>query len=196
MAIIAFLDTETTGIDPATATVIEVAIIKRDTDTGMETRFHTLIKPTEQELADAQPKALEINGYAANPQRWTKAPTMAEAGPRIADFLHRTNFLVGHNVSFDEAMIKAALKRHNILAQIPYHKVDTVTLVREHLFPLGLQRASMDKVRDFLGWSKEGAHTAMKDAEDAMRLYDLTWRMTPFRAAALRLRLALAKRGV
>ena len=73
-----FVDTETTDLDPDTSAVIEVAMVRRDAD-GTETRFHTLIKPTEQELADAHPKALEVNGYAADPSRWDDAPAMSEA---------------------------------------------------------------------------------------------------------------------
>ena len=59
----------------------------------------------------------------------------------------------------------------------------------EHLFPLGLKRASLDSVRGFLGWSMESAHTAMKDTEDALTLFDLLWRMTPWRRFRLRMRL-------
>ena len=46
---------------------------------------------------------------------------------------------------------------------------------------MGLERVGMDAIRDFLGWSTEGAHTAMKDAEDAMNLFDLLWRSPPER---------------
>jgi DNA polymerase-3 subunit epsilon len=175
---IIFLDTETTDLDPDTSAVIEVGMIRREKD-GTETRFHTLIKPTEQELADAHPKALEINGYSADPSRWGDAPAMSEAGPQIVAFAEDVNTICGHNVGFDENMLKAAFKKHGVDGRIPYHKIDTVTLAYEHLFPLGLKSASLDRIRDFLGWSREGAHTAMKDTEDAMKLFNLLWRMTP-----------------
>lgn len=171
---ICFLDTETTGLDPQQAEVIEVAVIRREHD-GTETRFHTLIKP--ERIEDAHPKALEINGYAADPTRWDDAPTMAEVGHEIADFC-RNSVICGHNISFDEGMIAANFKWAGIRRRIPYHKIDTITLAWEHLIPMGLERVGMDAIRDFLGWSKDGAHTAMKDAEDAMSLYDLLCRMT------------------
>ena len=179
---ICFLDTETTGLDPQVAEVIEVAVIRCEPD-GSETRFHTLIKP--QRIEDAHPKALEVNGYAADPSRWDDAPTMAEVGDRIAD-ITRNSVICGHNVGFDEAMISANFKRAGVRRRIPYHKVDTVTLAWEHLVPLGLERLSMDRIREFLGWSKEGAHTAMKDAEDAKSLYDLLCRMTVEQRDSLR----------
>ena len=174
---ICFLDTETTGLDPQQAEVIEVAVIRREHD-GTETRFHTLIKP--ERIEDAHPKALEINGYAADPTRWDDAPTMEEVGHEIADFC-RNSVICGHNVSFDETMIAANFKWAGVRRRIPYHKIDTITLAWEHLIPMGLERVGMDAIRDFLGWSTEGAHTAMKDAEDAMNLFDLLWRSPPER---------------
>jgi len=185
---IIFIDTETTGLDPQRAAVIEVAMIRREAD-GSETRYHTYIKPTEHELANAVPKALEINGYAADSSPWDIAPYMSEVGHEITAFTKGAKAICGHNVSFDENMIKAAFKRHSVEGRIPYHKIDTVTLAHEHLTPLGLHKVSLDKIRGFLGWSMESAHTAMKDTEDAMTLFDLLWRMTPWRRFRLRMRL-------
>lgn len=167
-----FVDTETTGLDPAVAEVIEIAITRREPD-GRESRYYTLVAP--ENIKTASPKALEINGYAENPSRWDKAPLMSEVGPEIIAFLEG-GILVGHNVAFDERMLVANLKRAGVPGRVPYHKIDTVTLVYEHLFPKGLKRASLGSVREFLGWSEEGAHTAVKDVEDAMRLFDLLWR--------------------
>lgn len=178
---VCFLDTETTGLDARLAEVIEVAIIRRNPD-DTEDRFYTLIKP--ERIEDAHPKALEINGYAADPSRWDDAPTMCEVGDQIADFL-KGSVICGHNVGFDEVMISANFEWAGVLRRIPYKKIDTVTLAWEHLTPLGLERVGMDAIREFLGWTKEGAHTAMKDTKDAMRLFDLLWRMTPEKTESL-----------
>ena len=185
-----FIDTETTGLDSQKATVIEVAMIRRETD-GTETRFHSLIKPSAQELAAAHPRALEVNGYAADPSRWDDAPSMEEVGPKIADFTKGGQAICGHNVGFDEDMIKASFRRHGVRRRIPYHKIDTMTLALEHLVPMGLDKVSMDQIRGFLGWSMSGAHTAMRDTEDCMALFDLLWRMTPWSRLILRMRLGL-----
>ena len=182
---ICFLDTETTGLIPRYAEVIEVAMIRREHD-GKETRFHTLIKP--ERIENAHPKALEINGYAADPTRWDDAPLMEEIGPKIADFC-RGSVLCGHNIAFDESMIAANFRRSEVRRRIPIHKIETMTLAWEHLVPLGLARVSLDAIRAFLGWSTENAHTAIKDTEDVLRLFDLLWRMTPERSQALALTL-------
>ena len=57
----AILDTETTGLDPTKHEIIEIAV-KSPLGT-----FHSLVKPQRLDLAE--PKALELNGYAANPDR-------------------------------------------------------------------------------------------------------------------------------
>lgn len=179
---LAFIDTETTGLDPEIAEVIEIAIIR--VEPGHQPKhFHSRIKP--ERIEDAHPKALEINGYAADPHKWEHAPLMSEVGGLILSTLKGCT-LVGHNVAFDEAMINANLKRSGFNKRIPYRKIDTQILAMEHLYPLGLKRAGMDAIRQFLSWDTEGSHTAMKDAKDARKLFELTWQMGLKRKMALK----------
>lgn len=187
---LAYIDTETTGLDPNIAEVIEVAIIRVDTD-GHEQRWQSKIKP--ERIEDAHPKALEVNGYTA--AAWADAPPMSQVGPVVVGMLEGC-VLVGHNVSFDERMLKVNMKRAGVEGRIPYHKLDTVTLAFEHLFPLGLKSASLDAIREFLGWSKlraHRAHTAMKDAEDAKKLHELLSQASIL--TRLRIRLSRWARG-
>jgi len=184
---LAIIDTETTGLDPETSVVLEfAALVIHPTEGHVIARYETKIKPTEEELRAAHPKALEVNGYTD--EAWADAPTIEQVAPEIGTLLEGC-VLVGHNVSFDEQMLKAHLAAHGIEERIPYHKIDTVTLAYEHLTPLGLKSASLDRIREFLGWSKEGAHTAMKDVEDTANLFELLWRMTPWQRFVLRLKL-------
>jgi DNA polymerase III epsilon subunit-like protein len=181
----AIIDTETTGLDPRTSVVLEFAALIREHGVVLA-EYETKIKPTEQEIESAHPKALEVNGYTE--ENWANAPTMSEVAYDIITLLDGC-VLVGHNVGFDEAILKAHFASHGIKERIPYHKIDTVTLAYEHLTPLGLKSVSLDRVRDFLGWSKDGAHTAMKDVYDTANLFGLLWRMTPWRRFVLRLKL-------
>jgi DNA polymerase-3 subunit epsilon len=169
---LAFIDTETTGLDPNKSAVVEFAAILVD-DGEVVLTWSTKIKPSDKELEDANPKALAINGFSV--EKWKDALHMSEVGPSILSMLEGRT-LVGHNVGFDEAMLNASLSRCGITSRVPYRKIDTQVLVMEHLFPMGLKRASMDSVRGFLGWSDQDAHTALKDAQDAMRLFNLLWR--------------------
>lgn len=166
---LAFLDTETTGLTQGRHEVIEVAVMVGDR------LHHWLIAP--ERLEDAEPKALEVNGYARNPERWEGAKTMREVGPEIMAVLKGT-VVVGHNVKFDLDMLAGHMRRVGVMPALPYHAVDTVTLAYTRLAPLGLERLSLDTIRTFLGWSKDGAHTATKDVKDTERLYRLLTRST------------------
>jgi len=173
---LAFVDVETTGLDPVEHEILEIAII-RESPGGELSEWATKVKPVR--LETAQPRALEINGFAKHPELWDDAPTFADIADQVADRLDGC-VIVGHNVSFDHGFIKAALQRVGSKARLPYHKIDTVTLVFEHLVPRGCGSLSLDRVREFLGWSLEDAHTALKDTHDCRRLwYELTGRPLP-----------------
>lgn len=178
---LAFLDTETTGLVPGRHEVIEVAALVGDR------LYHWMVRP--ERLGDAEPKALEVNGYARSPERWEGAKTMKEVGPEIMAALKGT-VVVGHNVGFDLDMLNGHMRKVGLNPHLPYHKVDTVTLAYTRLAPLGLEKLSLDTIRAFLGWSKEGAHTAIKDVKDTERLYRLLTRTS---TAGLRVGLWLRK---
>jgi len=161
---LAFLDTETTGLVPGRHEVIEVAVMVGDR------LYHWMVRP--ERLGDAEPKALEVNGYARSPERWEGARTMKEVGPEIMAAL-KGAVVVGHNVGFDLDMLAGHMRKVGLNPHLPYHKVDTVTLAYTRLAPLGLDKLSLDTIRAFLGWSKEEAHTAVKDVMDTERLYRL-----------------------
>ena len=161
---LAFLDTETTGLVPGKHEVIEVAILVGNR------LHHWLIRP--ERLEDADPKALQINGYATHPERWNNAVSMRTAAPEIMAVL-KDKVVVGHNVGFDVDMLAGHMNAVGVKSRLPYHKVDTVTLAFTRLVPLGLSSLSLDKIREFLRWSGVGAHTAVKDVQDTERLYYL-----------------------
>ena len=165
MANFAFIDIETTGLDATRHEIIEIAIVIWD---GLKLRvYNQRICPKHIQTAD--PVALQINGYTTD--GWTNAPTFADQARTIADLLCGCT-IVGHNVHFDLGFIERQLKGCNI--PIPrWRPVDTVTLVHEHLIPIGCPGASLDRVRDFLGWIRPHAHTALCDAMDVYYLYKL-----------------------
>ena len=86
--------------------------------------------------------------------------------------------MVGHNVSFDIGFIQESLRRNGYPFRLAYPKIDTITLAHEHLQPIGLRSMKLDNIRKMLGWSLEGSHTALRDAEDARRLYHTLIRRT------------------
>jgi DNA polymerase-3 subunit epsilon len=165
---LAFIDTETTGLDPSRHEVIDFAAVIRSAD-GSTERVSFKIRPEHLERAD--PKALEVNGYT--PEGWAGAISQEEGARRMLDALNGC-VIVGHNVGFDLDFIKATVTRHDKAGarKLPYHKVDTVTLAYVVLAPYGLDKLSLESVCNFLGVTNEGAHTALADVERCMAVYD------------------------
>lgn len=172
----AVIDTETTGLTPLRSTILEIAIVTVE-DGRVIDRWSSKVKPTEEDLVLAHPKALEINGYAADPSAWDAASGWEVVGEMVAEKLAGT-VPVGHKVSFDLEMIREVNRRHDIRGRVPFRGVDTITLAIEHLSPCGLERFGLDAIRSYLGWSLEGAHTAARDAEDTAALFLLLCRAT------------------
>lgn len=178
------LDTETTGLDPLQSTVIEIAIWTVE-DGKVIDKWATKVKPSRQDLALAQKVALEKNGYAANPEAWAGAPSWLDIAPTVARKLRKT-MPVGHAVHFDLAMIRACMERHQLEEWTPFRGLDTMALAIEHLSPLGLRSFSLDRIRQWFGWSLEGAHTAEQDVADCYRLFRLLHQAGPMTRARIR----------
>jgi len=172
----AFVDTETTGLDPLEQEVIEVAYMVEAPDGTILRAFETKFKP--QRLETAHPKALEINGYSAHPEEWEKAPLFDEQHAQLIYDDLKDCIIVGQNPKFDVDFLREGMKRAGLETRFGYHVVDTVTLAYEQLIPCGLKWLSMDAIRKFLGWSGLRAHTAMKDVRDVHRLYHALARAT------------------
>ena len=168
---IAFIDTETTGLQVSTSEheVIEFCIILN----GVVTTHK--VKPSRLSLA--HPKALEINGY--NEKDWEDALSKEEAAKIVADLLCKKGVTpCGHNIQFDINGLNALLKEGGQKKKYLTHRsIDTQTLAIVYLMPTGLKSVSMDNIRKWLGWDLDKAHTAEKDTLDCMRLYSLlsTW---------------------
>ena len=102
---LAFIDTETTGLDTSVHEVIEVAIVKEHPDGRVE-KWQSRIQPKNIEAA--HPKALEVNGYT--PEKWGEAPYLEHVAIDIATML-KGCVIVGHNVGFDLDFLQADFKK-------------------------------------------------------------------------------------
>ena len=167
---IIFIDIETTGLDPAYHEIIEIAII------GKNIRYHEKIKPLHLERAD--PSALARNGFTS--KEWRSAIHPRAAVQKISDLIQGKT-IVGHNPTFDMSFLDELFHQYNILVHYDIRLIDTVTLAHEHLAPCGLEKMSLDSIRQFFGWTKVGSHTAMKDCEDTKKLYELLIRAGSFK---------------
>ena len=178
---VAWVDTETTGLNADIQEVIDVAVVF---DRDVAERFHiphltfpdgadyayysSKVKPERMDLAE--PKALEINGYTA--EAWADAPSAASV-VQVLQVLFKDVVLAGHNVPFDKGFLESMIQRTGSRFRFGHHLVDTTTLAYARLVPAGLEKLSLDSIRNFLGWPKAGGHAALFDALDARRLTKL-----------------------
>ena len=169
-----FLDLETSGLDPITNEILELACVLNETtslDTCWGLSFHRKVvfeaKIQPRRIETAHPKALEINGYT--PAGWKNARPLREVLEYVAE-LGKDAIIVGQNIRFDMAFLNAAFKELGIEVRIDYHIVDTVTLAFEHLVPLGLKSLSLGAICKFLG-VEPGTHTAMSDTYACREVY-------------------------
>jgi ATP-dependent DNA helicase DinG len=161
-----FLDIETSGLNAGEQEILSIAIVRVEPD-GKRSVYETKVRPVR--IENAQEVAIRMNKFT--PEAWADAPLFSEVAKEITSRL-RGAVVIGHNVQFDLGFIDAELK---IVGASGFSRniVDTMTLAYEHLAPLGLESLKLDTIREFLNWSKEGAHTALFDAETCERLYAL-----------------------
>lgn len=188
---IAFLDTETTGLDPLLHDPWEIAVILRHDGQDEEHVFR--IAP---DLASATPEALAVNRYyertAAPDWTWDDPHTAATRLHNILDGA----VLVGSNVAFDAEMLSHWFS--NWFKQPrPWHyrTVDIVTLAVGSLYGRASEWTRKDcdatwyaKVGKAIGWpwrthnvsrhveveppTPDVAHTALGDARWARSVFD------------------------
>jgi len=177
-----YVDTETTGLDPLTHEIIEIAMVLEEVPEDplaigkIVDQWETKIRPLR--IEDASPMALQVNGYT--PEAWEGAPTFAEVSQKIAQWIRRAACIVGHNPKFDTAFLQAEFDRIGIEPGIPYHTIDTVGLAYvAWKWTGGGPALKLDRIRDFLGIEVAPSHSAMKDVMDCRRvLYEARGTMT------------------
>ncbi len=126
-----YTDTETTGLHPPVARVIEIGWAEIPDDcleafnemTLHEFRF----QPTDTVLAQTSPRALEVNGYYRGHPDWVGTPYVdseeaAVAWDKVAEAFTGARMLNQH-IKFDLDFILAELRAHNILVPGAYNEV-------------------------------------------------------------------------
>lgn len=158
---IAITDLETTGLDLTKHEIIEIGLVLvRQPD--LEIIDTLAIKVRPDNIIQADPKALEINGY--KDEDWSQAYTLKEAMTTYMSKVENSIFCA-HNTSFDLPFLKQACVKTNISNTLDYHCIDVPTLVWLKFRNSELERLNLSKVAEFMGLHPEpDVHRAINGA--------------------------------
>lgn len=165
------IDTETTGLHPALgAVVIEIAVAKL-IPYSQPLAFAEVqvwrFRPTKEDMARADAKALKVNGYYEGHPDWEGAPELGspEAAVQwetIRAMLHGQTW-IGQNANFDIRHVRNMCARHSLSLVEPDSTLDTRAHCRVIADCFGLKTRSLEPCYDALGMEKIAAHRAEVD---------------------------------
>ena len=156
------LDTETTGLDPRKARIVEMAavrIIGGQVDAGEPLR--RLVDPGEP----VPPEASRIHGI--NDLILKGAPDFRQVWPEFRELFAGT-VLIGHTIGFDLAMLLNECRRSGYPWTAP-RTLDT-RLLAELVEP-NLAGFALEQLAAWLNVPVEGRHTATADAVTTARIF-------------------------
>lgn len=149
---LAVLDLETTGPNVAIDRIVDIGIVTRLPDGGLE-RWSSLVNPG----ASIPPSATDIHGITD--EMVAAAPIFAEIADEVLSRLDGCD-LAGFNVrAFDLPLLRAELARAGMSLGDEHHVVDAMTIF--HAFE---RRDLSSAVRLYLGHPHHNAHRAEADA--------------------------------
>ncbi|MFC0410240.1 DNA polymerase III subunit epsilon [Roseomonas elaeocarpi] len=158
------LDTETTGLDPATGDrVLEVAAIEVINFMPTDRTFHKLIDPER----DVPEEAARVHGFTR--EMLIGKPLFAEILPELLDFLG-DDPVVAHNAPFDFGFLDHEFRRCNVPVIDRSRMVDTLALAKKR-FP-GLPNSLDALCRRFaIDNSMRTSHNALLDVQLLSQVY-------------------------
>lgn len=147
------LDCETTGLEPNQDQIIEIAVVKFNFDTILES-FETLIDP-QTPISEVSITIHHITDTMVQGK-----PKIQEVLPKVFSMIDK-HIIIGHGIPTDLAFLNYAAQRHQIPTSIHSHIfIDTLRLAR--LYGESPTN-SLQKLRQHFNIPEEGAHRAMND---------------------------------
>jgi CBS domain-containing protein len=156
------LDTETTGLDPAVARIVEIGAVGlaggrvQPADT-----LHALVRPG----APVPAAATAIHGI--DDARVADAPTFAAVWPKLRERIG-ASVVVGHNLGFDLAVLRRECERAKLPFDMP-RALDTRLLAQ--VVEPNLSGYTLEGLSAWLGIKPERRHSALGDAATTARIF-------------------------
>jgi DNA polymerase-3 subunit epsilon/CBS domain-containing protein len=156
------IDTETTGLDPAKARIVEVAGVRIAGGVlGSAASFRRLVKP-DQPIPKASTAIHRIDDAVV-----ADASPFREVWPELSDYIGQT-LVVGHSLGFDLAVLKHECRR----AGLPWHRPRSLctALLAQAAAP-NLAGYSLDQLAAWLGVEVTSRHSALADATVTAKVF-------------------------
>lgn len=173
VTILAFIDTETSGLDPDRHEIWEVGLILRN---GKWQTEHHWFLPIDLGRADAE--ALQVGRYYERHPSALKRQTRGAVADLVDcaylfEQLTRNAYLVGAVVSFDEQRLAKLLRANGACPSWNYHLIDVRALAAGAVgAPPPWNHDTIMRKLNVPPVPPEDRHTALGDARMAMRIYD------------------------
>lgn len=164
---IAFVDLETTGLNPHTDEIIEIGVLVYDLKEKTVKEHEVKIRPLYPERMD--PKALEVNGYTE--KGWKDAVTLDEGLRQLEEICGGATFLAW-NATFDWSFLEKAY--HDTGLEIPfhYHRICVMSIAWAKVPKEKVQGYSLKTICAYLGIAPEPkVHRALNGAKKAAQVY-------------------------
>ncbi len=156
------LDTETTGADARSASVIEIGAVRIVGGVlRPEQSYRSLVRPGGR----IEPEAIRIHGI--DDRQVGAAPLFQEVWPQFAKFAGES-VMIGHTVGFDLAVLERQLATCGLTWRRP-RMLDTQLLAQLAAPEFG--KCSLDTLADRFAITPEARHSALGDARLAARVF-------------------------
>lgn len=168
--VIAFVDTETTGLDPSKEEVIDVHVELWNMG-AREVVYSKRFFP----CGPCDPDAARINGYT--PVRWSElgavGPLLASDAQEIGVALAKGDLLGGAATSFDRDMLQGAFRRVRVpWPKVSHRLVDVQSLAAPFLIAGKIQSVSLAALAYYFLGVGSVPHTAAGDIDLTIRVFE------------------------
>ena len=153
----AVVDCETTGVDPSTDRIVQVAAIIVNSSGEIVDEFSTVVRPESPD--DYEHGAEHIHGITEEQVR--NGMPLRQALEKLWS-LSEGNVFTAHNARFDIGFLTAESERVGLSPRIDSH-IDTLALARK-IDSERSRRHSLEALCEHYGIERERAHDAKADA--------------------------------
>lgn len=170
-----FIDIETTGLDPTKHEIIELAACRQANDFS-KTPCWVEHKIYPEHIHTAEDKALEVNQYRADVWQERAVPLKRALDDLVFLCGDSQVTFVMHNPCFDWGFLRPALARFNLHVSMDYHLIDTASIHWPLVMTKLLESVSLENCCNYWNVSNRGAHSARRDVERTIAIYQaMVW---------------------